>query len=110
MLKLVPNPTFKAKVPVYVPGNDDPVMVEFEFKHKTRSDLKALVERMNGESKGKKAQPTDEDVILDLVEGWELDDPFNAASVKQLVENYHGVAVSVFNTYISAINQARAKN
>ena len=98
---LDPNPTFKAKVQIPIPGGDD-VPVEFTFKHRTRDDVKAFIDTIDGRS--------DVDLILDIAEGWELADAFNRDSVEKLTQNYHGSASSVFETYIEELGKARKGN
>jgi len=42
-IKLIPEPTFTAKVPVPVPGGK-PVEVEFTFLHRKRDEVKARID------------------------------------------------------------------
>jgi hypothetical protein len=41
MIKLIPNPTFKARVPFTVPGADEPAVIEIEFAHRAPAALAA---------------------------------------------------------------------
>jgi hypothetical protein len=106
-LSLVPNPTFQAKVAIPVPGAT-PVEVEFTFKHRDRSALDvylAELKELTGES-----LENDVAIVLKVVSGWELDDPFNADTVRTLVGSYHGSAWAIANTYIRELMQAKLGN
>lgn len=98
--KLQPEPTFKAKVDIPVHGGDA-VAVEFEFKHKTRDQVAELF---------KDTKRSDVDTILEVLAGWELDDPFGKESVELLVQNYAGAASAIVARYVEELIQARRGN
>ncbi|NUZ07613.1 phage tail assembly chaperone [Piscinibacter koreensis] len=87
----VPSATFKAKVPVPVAGGKA-TDVEMTFRHRRKTDLDAFVSSRSGKS--------DVESFLEMVTGWELDDPFDSEHVEELLENYPGAAVSAFETYM----------
>lgn len=99
--KLQAAPTFKAKVEIPVHGGKA-VPVEVEFKHRTKDQL---TEWLDG-AKGRK----DTEALLDLIAGWELDDPLNAESVELLVQNYAGAASAIVSAYVAELIQARRGN
>lgn len=101
MLTLKAKPTFKAKVPIPVPGGET-VEVEMEFKHRTKQELAEFVE--------KSVELSDEEAILQTVVGWEFKDKLDEKSVKLLTQNYHGAARAVARTYLFELSQVRAKN
>lgn len=104
MLKLKPNPTFKAKVAIQVPGGA-PASIEVEFKHMTRSALEHFL--TSEEAKTRK----DEDTVLEIACGWSgVDSEFNRDSLAALFESYHAAARSIVETYVVELTQARAKN
>jgi hypothetical protein len=96
-LKLVANPTFKAKVEIPVAGGD-PVPVEFIFKHRTKTALEEFVKTRTGKS--------DAESFMEMVEGWELDDPFNKESVELLCDNYIGAGLETYRVYLDQLMQA----
>lgn len=100
-LKLNPEPTFKAKVGIPVPGTR-PVDVVFTFKHRTRDVLMEWVETSSND--------TDVQSIMDCATGWELDDEFNAENVDRLCNNYPGAGFAIVRTYLDESRGARAKN
>lgn len=100
-LKLVANPTFKAKVGIPVAGGD-PVDVEMTFKHRTKADLEEFIKTRAGKD--------DIDSFMEMVTGWELDDPFSKENAETLLQNYAGAGLATFKTYIDQLVQARIKN
>ena len=100
-LKLVANPTFKAKVGVPVAGGPD-VPVEFIFKHRTKTALDAWI--------GSRADKGDEASFLEMVEGWDLEDAYSRESVHTLLENYIGTALATYRAYIDQLIKAKIKN
>ena len=98
---LDPSPTFKTKVGIPVPGKQ-PALIEFEFKHFPRDEYAALFQR--------EPLPTDTDLIMDVVVGWELDDPFNAESVEKLTQNYQGAAAAIIKKFCEEVGAARLGN
>jgi hypothetical protein len=103
-LTLTLAPTFNAVVKIPVPGKSaEPV--RFTFKGRTRDDFRQFMDSLtSGEGR------MDEDVIMDIASGWELDDPFDRPNVAQLLQTYIGAARAVIETYISELSAARAKN
>lgn len=100
-LSLSAAPTFKAKVPIPVPGSD-PALVEFTFKHRTRDAVVAWLDAARDDK--------DEDAVLELATAWDLDDAFTAENIARLCQNYAGAGVAIVNTYLQELRGARAKN
>jgi hypothetical protein len=89
---LIAKPTFKAKVDIPVAGSES-AEVEFTFKHRTKTDLKAWL-----------AQERDDvTAILDLATGWDLVESFDQASVELLVQNHLSAPKAVFDKYMSEL-------
>lgn len=100
-LKLVAKPTFKAKVGIPVAGGDA-VPVEFVFRHRTKTALDEWIKS--------RADKSDAESFMEMVEGWELEDEFNRESVELLLENYVGAALATYRVYIDELVQAKLKN
>lgn len=92
--KIVPDPTFKAQAAIPIPGAD-PEKVGFTYKHRSRREFKAYMEDM-AKDDGK----DDIDLVMDTVTGWELTDEFTRENVEKLLDNYHGAARAIVDTYI----------
>ncbi|HYD58970.1 MAG TPA: phage tail assembly chaperone [Noviherbaspirillum sp.] len=90
-LVLTPNPTFKAKVAIPVPGAGT-TDVEFTFKHRSKDQLKEFMESNDGRG--------DVEVIMDMCSGWELAEPFDEEHVEQLAQQYVGSSQAIFETYL----------
>lgn len=101
-LKLVANPTFKAKVGIPVAGEEGVTDVEMTFKHRTKTELAEFIETRTGKS--------DVESFMEMVVAWELADNFDAESVHTLLENYSGAAVATYRKYVNELMQAKVKN
>jgi hypothetical protein len=100
-LTLTPAPTFRAKVDIPVAGSK-PVPVEFEFKHRTKSDLDKFMQSRAGVA--------DLDSIMEMVVSWDLAEPFDRDAVTALLENYAGSAIALYVAYVDELLQAKRKN
>lgn len=98
---LNPNPTFKHKVPMPIPGGAF-VNVEFTFKHRGKEEFTEFLERAK--------DLDDTELVLAIASGWELEEPFDKDNVEQLVENYVGAARAIFTSYMDEIVKARVGN
>ncbi len=111
-LKLVPNPTFTALVPIFVPGGD-PVKVKFTFKHRTKTQLK---EWLTSTAEGRK-EMSDAEYLMEAVVGWDdvegedgAQAQFSKETFAEFLEN-HGAAVrAIITAYSDELSGAREKN
>jgi len=70
MLKIVPKTSFKAKVPLSIPGNDRLAVVTLEFKHLNKKAMKDFFTGLEGK--------TDAEALSEVLLGWEdIDAPFS---------------------------------
>lgn len=106
-LALKAPPTFKGKVKIPVAGGA-PVEVVFDFKHRTREQLDGHI----AEARDKPGASIDDEVeaVMKVATGWDLDEPFNAENVKELLNNYHRASWAIGTGYISELMQAREGN
>ena len=72
---LVPEPTFKAKVDIPIPGKKAQ-KVELTFKWRDSDDFKAFLQ-------GLESYDSDTDAVMDFVTGWELSDAFSRENVEK---------------------------
>lgn len=100
-LKLTANPTFKTKVPVPVAGGGA-VDVEMTFIYRRKTDLQAWI--------GSRSEKTDVESFMEMVSGWELEEPFSVETVTEFLEIYGGAGLATYRTYISELVGARIKN
>lgn len=97
---LTPNPTFKAAVEI--PLHDGLVAKPvFEFKHRSKSDLDALIKRK---------EISDPDLLSELLAGWELEEEFSRENIERLCQNYVMAPKEIFSAYIRALVDGRRGN
>lgn len=112
-LKLKANPTFHEKVGIPVHGGD-PVEVDFEFKHRTRTEFSAFCKELDEKTAASNTaeEIVDADVwyVMQTVAGWELTDAFTAENVKTLLQNYQGAAGAIAEKYTQSLMQVRLGN
>lgn len=137
-LTLQPKPTFKAKVPIYVPGGNT-AFVEFVFKHFPEDERYAMDVEMReaddairdemgipkdlrtAATKGKvdaekfakylrKLREMQPEKITRIASGWDLDEPFNEENVAVLLNNYDSAFDAIMETYRSELSGAKEKN
>ena len=100
-LKLVAAPTFSADVGVPIAGGELST-VRMTFRHRTKTQLQEFVESRGGKS--------DADSFMEMVTGWDLEEPFSRESVDTLLENYGGAGLAAFKVYITELVGARLGN
>ena len=102
MLKLQPNPTFKCKVGIPVPGEEKRVDVTFTFRHMTRSEFEAF--NPSGEQ--------DADTLLRIVAGWgsDIDGEFSRETLAKLVDIYPGSAYAIAHAFATELHGNRLGN
>jgi len=100
-IKLVAEPTFKAKVGIPVAGAE-PVEVMLTFRHRTKTVLDQWVKDRGDKS--------DADIFMEMVVAWELEDEFTLANVETLLQNYIGTGLAAYRVYIDELVQAKLKN
>ena len=99
---LVPEPTFKAKVDIPVPGKKAQKL-EFTFKWRGLDEFRAFMDNLGN-------YDDDTAVVLEMVTGWELSDAYTPENVEKLVKNYIGSAGAILNTYLRENAAARVGN
>lgn len=108
MFKLTPDATFKAPVPLSRPGLEKPLMVPFEFRHKTRDELADWMARAPGRS--------DPDVLDEVIVGWGVVDatgqpvPYSHTTLVTLLGNFSTAKGEIFSAYLAELTKAKAKN
>jgi len=100
-ITLNPNPTFKAKAPIHVPGGRK-AEIEFKFKYRDADEFKELMDGLEGRS--------DVEILMDIAVDWDLDEAFDEKNVEKMTKKYIGSGRSVLATYIDELTGARVKN
>lgn len=103
MFKLQPNPTFWARAEISVAGEAKPAQIEAEFKHLGREALRGYFEALEGKS--------DLDALAEILVGWKgVDEPYSAAALEVLLDNYPSAALGFFEAFRREALGAKAKN
>lgn len=103
MLRLQPNPTFRAAAAISIPGEAAPVAIEVEYRHLGREALIAYFDGLPGRP--------DLDALADIVVGWSgVDAPFSRETLAALLDAYPTAALALFEAFRRECLEAKAKN
>ena len=110
MFKITPNPTFKTKVLLSVPGDGtEKGEIEVEFKYFTPDQLVELRANRKDESS--------ETVLSDIIVNW--DGPvdvegktvmYSRETLSQLLANYHAATSEIISAFNLGLSGSRIKN
>lgn len=95
------NPTFRAKVGIPQAGDAD-VVVGFTFKYRTKAELDKFDEAVSGMKNA--------DVVLEMVDSWEFEEPFNRENVEELLQRSIGAGVAIHTKYKAELVKTRLGN
>lgn len=101
-LTLKAKPTFKAKVAIPTPGEEEFDPVEFTFKHRTRDEMDEYLKSVN--------ELKDAALIMSVASAWELADEFNEKNLNDFSQDYIMAPNAVFEKYLDELVKARTKN
>lgn len=101
--KLQPNPTFKAPVPISVPGETKSPEIVVEFRFLGRKAVADYFRGLGGKS--------DAEALAGIIAGWEgVDAEYSPAALAQLLDNYPAAASDLFEAYRRELLEAKRKN
>ncbi len=104
MFKVNPEPTFPGAAVIAAPGGGEATL-KLVFRHKTREAAQAYFERA---AKGEEPEVV---LMLEIVAGWEdVDMPFSAEALGQVLQNYHGAPKAIYEAYATALHGGRRGN
>lgn len=99
--------------------------IECLYRYRTRSEFGAFIDSIV-EAAGLKPKPDGEkfsmeelmqqtsganaDYLLDVLDGWNLDEDLNKANAQQLADELPGAAAAIMETYRSALVEGRLGN
>lgn len=106
MFKLVPEPTFKAAVAI--PTVNGSGSITLTMKYRNREEVVSFMESFTATPDTPRR---DEDVVADVVVGWEgVDAEFNAENLALLLKFYPGAASAIVDDYLKRSTRIREKN
>jgi Phage tail assembly chaperone len=98
--------------------------IEIVYRYRTRKEYGAFVDEVAAASK--EERPADEvfswakvmektgannaEYVMQAVDGWNLDEPFNLENVQQLADEMPAAIAAIMDTYRNAITQGRLGN
>ncbi|MDY0746569.1 phage tail assembly chaperone [Paucibacter sp. R3-3] len=92
-------PTFTAEVKIPRPEGP-PLVIKFDFKHRGRKEFAQFRESLEGSAR------VDHEVMMDIACGWhDVEEPFSAKAVKDLLDGHHQAARAITDTYIAELTQ-----
>jgi len=103
MFKLQAEPTFWAKAPISVPGQDKPVPLDIEFRWYGRDKLRDFLGALAGRD--------DLDVLSEIVADWKgVDQPYSRDALAKLLDAYPRAADAMFETWRRELIEAKSGN
>lgn len=109
-LRILPNPVFIAPVPFTVAGENEPTVVQFEFRHKSPEALKAWISGF-----GSRDTAT---ALAEVVVGWTSDVvdeqgqplPFTLETFRRFLSAHGPRAEDLLRAYLRELTESRQKN
>ena len=100
--------------------------IKVQYKYRTRAEFAQFIADLyptiktpetqaygagvDVEAENKKAQVKEAQYIASAVEGWDLEEEFNAASIARLVDEYPAASIAITSVYREVITEGRSKN
>jgi hypothetical protein len=99
--------------------------IDVDFKYRTRTEFGAFLDSIFQDAGVKptdaeekviiadmmvKTRETNAQYLLQVLEGWNLDDELNKDNLQQLCDEFPGVANTIMETYRVAVTEGKAKN
>ncbi len=106
--KLNPEPTFRASVPIPVPGGGS-MALDLEFRHKTRAALHAWYDSFEGRDGD--AARAEAECLHEVVAGWHnCEAIYSLEALTTLLENYPQAGGAILAAYTRELTGARLGN
>lgn len=103
MLKITPDPNFKADVKITVPGVENPVPVKLVFRYMNRPGMMQFLK----EEKDNQLSESLAKIIID----WEgFDEKFSLENLSIFLDNYPAASLEIFRSYKDLLIESRVKN
>jgi hypothetical protein len=110
MFTLTPNPTFTTDVNLTVPGAAEPVKLTVTFRHKGRKSLADWIKRPKVMADAG-SPVNDAQYLNEIIAGWEgPDQPYSIEALDELLDAYQPSGQELFEAYVHALTESRAKN
>ncbi len=97
------SPTFKLTVGIPIAGEKETYGVEFTFTRMKRSEFREWAAKIDPNN-------VSAEQVLAMAKGWDLTDPFDAASITRILEDYPGAGYAIFGRYTLEQQDAKLGN
>jgi ribosomal protein L12E/L44/L45/RPP1/RPP2 len=99
--------------------------IECEFKYRTRTEFGKFLDTIFADAGVKptdddakviiaevmaKTRDTNADYLIQVLDGWNLDEDLTKANLQQLCDEFPGVSNQIMETYRVAVTEGKAKN
>lgn len=124
-IKLGARPkNFKRKLDVSLPENEAGT-IEVSYIYRTRTEFGAFVDELMGAAPKTEAIDAasfslakimagnvdrQADYIMRMIDGWDIDQPFDRTHVRQLCDELPGIASQIIESYRLAVSEGRLGN
>lgn len=107
-LTLTPDPTFKLKVGIPIPGESATAPVTFVVKRKKDHEVEEYRKAVFSGTENTGLIPRDK--LHDVIVGWDLDDELTSENIDSLFDWYPGAALAFAVRYVDEHRSARLGN
>ena len=109
MLKVTPSPSYWAAVPFYVPGSDEPVMVQMQFRWQPPEETLAFAQKCQSGDFGD--EPVEKVLHEHVVMDWRgFDEKFSVEALGLVLKSYGRSAQEIVATWMRENAGAKRKN
>lgn len=124
MLKLNPDPTFKADVAITVPGQSEPGTISLTFKYRSRKEYADFLNWLKGDDVADEVENDEEaeavekvsgkttaEAFPEFVSGWKgMNAKFTPENIEIFLDNYPAAYMEIFSQYSKLLLASRVKN
>ena len=111
MIRIKPNPTFRFKVDLAIPGSAEPAKLTFVGRHQGQAALRQWAEG------AKDLDGNDAAFLLPVLDGWDdvVDEDgkpvkWSSEALGALLDAYPGSGLQIFSVYVRELSASRGKN
>lgn len=109
-LRLAPQPTFKAKIPFSIAGEEEPALVLFELRHKSPDDLKKWAATFGGRDSASALEEIVVRWIDGVVDEEDKQVPFSAEALRAFLGAQGSRSKDLMRFYLAELQDGRQKN
>lgn len=109
MIKVTPAPSYWAPVPFYVPGNEDPVIAQMQFRWQPPEETILFAKKCQDGDFGE--LPIEKVLADNVLVGWrDFDEPFSVDALGKVIKSYGRAAQEIITVWMRENAGAKRKN